>query len=160
MENCNEIFLSEVTNVELVLDSACEFPVPFNVGERSAMSGCTLGGAVMSFGVNGSGVTAMMDTPTLKTQEKAQAAGRIRTHDLQIPVKYGYDETRSAKGSLAGRDFHAVLRTVAGTEFLLYSLPNTSSVTVEDQFGGEPKQTVKVSLQSLSNMIKITRKTT
>ena len=156
MENCNEVFLNEVTHVELVVDGSCAFPVPFNVGELAGMENCTVGSAAMSFDVTGAGATAMMDTPVLKTQEKAESAGRIRTHDLQIPVKYGYDEVRSAKGGLAGRYFHAFLRTAAGTEFLIYGLPNTSAVTVEDQMGGEPKQTVKVSLQSMSNMIRLT----
>lgn len=161
MENCSEIFLSEVTHIELVKASACSLPVPFNVPEIVTMNSCVIGTPLMTLDVNdsASGITAQMNAPTLKTQGKTQASGYLRNHDLQIPVQYGYEEVREAKGLLAGVDFYAVLRTVAGTEFLLYALPNTSSVSVEDQFGGEQKQTVKVSMQSLSNMIRITRRT-
>lgn len=156
MENCNEIFLNEVTHVELVKASVCSIPIPVNVGEIVTMNGCTIGTPTMTLDVNDGG-TAQMTAPTLKTTEKPQVAGYMRTHDLQIPIQIGYDDVRQAKGLLAGLDFYVIMRTLAGTEFLLYSLPNTSSVSVEDQFGGESKQTVKVSLQSLSNMIRIAR---
>ena len=157
MDNCNEIFLNEVTHIELVPAGNCTMPIPFNGGELVTMNDCIIGSATMTLDVSDGG-TAQMTAPTLKTTEKPQAAGYLRSHDLQIPIQYGYDDVRQAKGKLAGVDFHAVLRTLAGSEFLLYALPNTSSVSVEDQFGGEQKQTVKVSIQSMSNMIKITRK--
>jgi hypothetical protein len=48
----------------------------------------------------------------------------------------------------------------SGSRFLLYALPNSSTVAVEDQFSGEGKQTVKVALQSMSNMIRLTDSTT
>lgn len=161
MENCKELFLNEVTHVELVLASSCSMPVPFGVGELTSMENCTIGSATMVVDVNESGADGVMrSAPTLKTTEKPQAAGYLRSHDLQIPIFDGYEEIRQKKGTLAGKDFHVIMKTQTGTEFLLYGLPNTSIVSVEDQFGGESKQTVKVSLQSMSNMIKITRKTT
>lgn len=159
MENCNEIFLSEVTHVELVKASRCSFPIPFNVGEITEMSGCSIGTPTMVLDVADDEADGQMTAPTLKTQDKPAAAGYIRNHDLQVPVIYDYDDVREARGGLAGYDFHAILRTAAGTEFLLYAVPNASTVSVEDQFGSaEPKQTVKVSIQSMSNMIKITRR--
>lgn len=159
MENCNEIFLSEVTHVELVPASRCSFPIPFNVGEITEMDGCTIGSPEMELDVSDDDADGQMTAPTLKTQEKPAAAGNLRNHDLQVPVIFGYDDVREARGNLLGRDFHAILRTSAGTEFLLYAVPNASIVSVEDQFGSsDPKQTVKVSLQSMSNMIKITRR--
>jgi hypothetical protein len=94
--------------------------------------------------------------PTLKVTEKPQAAGYLRQHDLTIPTRGDYEKVRQARGRLAGVDFHVVLRTLAGTRFLLYSPPNSSTVSVEDQFGQDSKQTVKVSLQSMSSMIRLT----
>lgn len=158
MENCNEIFLNDVTHVELVPTSRCTMPVPFNVSELTEMINCSIGEPEMVIDVNDGYTGQMKGAPTLKTQEKAQSAGYLRNHDLQIPIQYGYDDIRAAKGALAGIDFHAILRTIAGTEFLLYALPNTSTVSVEDQFGSEAKQTVKVSISSMSNMIKIIRR--
>ena len=63
---------------------------------------------------------------------------------------------RQAQLTIEGADFHVVLQTADGTRFLLYSLPNTARATVEEQFAQEQKQTVKVSMQSMSNMIKLT----
>lgn len=158
MENCFEIFLNEVTHIELVQASVCTLPIPFCVGEITQMNNCTIGEATMVVDISSTSADGLLQSaPTLNTQEKPQAAGYLRNHDLQIPIKDGYDTIRQKRGSLAGRDFYVVLRMLSGSEFLLYSLPNTSTVSVEDQVGSESKQTVKVSLQSLSNMIKITR---
>ena len=159
MENCNEIFLNEVTHVEIVRAADCSLPIPFNIGELTEMNGCEIGAAVMTIDVtDGTGDGTILSAPVLKTTEKPQAAGYLRQHDLQIPVGYGYEEIRRKKGLLAGIDFHAILRTQAGTEFLLYALPNTSAVSVEDQLGTEQKQTVKVSMMSMSNMVRIARR--
>ena len=155
--DCEELFLNEIVHVELVAAAGCNFSVPFNVGEQTKMSGTT-GTAQMVFDVNEStSNTSVLDSaPSLKTSEKPQAAGYLRTHELTIPARGNYNKVREAKAALAGVDFNVVLRTAAGTRFLLYALPNTSMVSVEDQMGAESKQTVKVSIESMSNMIELT----
>lgn len=158
MENCNEIFLEEIVRVELIPTASCSMPIPFNVGELTTMTGCQIGTSSMTLDVKEGTTGQIQPSPSLKTSEKPQGAGYLRQHDLQVPIQYGYNEVRAAKGTLAGVDFHVVLRTAAGNEYLLYALPNTSTISVDDQMGAESKQTVKVSLQSLSNIIKITRR--
>ena len=157
--DCNEIFLNEVTHVELVAASACTIPVPSNAKALAELSGCTIGSAMMVIDSNDNdSYTGVLDSaPTLKSSQKDQVGGRLRQHSLSVSVRYNYNKVRKAVDTLQGVDFHVILRTTDGIRYLLYSLPNTSSVTVEDQFGAaEPKQTVKVSLQSLSNMIQLT----
>ena len=41
--DCNEIFLNEVTHVELVASSVCTIPVPSNAKAVTELSGCTIG---------------------------------------------------------------------------------------------------------------------
>lgn len=160
MENCKEIILNEIVHIELIPTSLCTMPIPFRVAELTAMQNCVIGTPVMTLDVNESGADAMIQSaPTLKTSEKPQAAGYIRDHTLQVPVFAGYEEIRQKKGLLTGIDFYVILRTAAGTEFLLYTLPNSSSLAVDDQIDSESKQTVKITLQSASSMIRITRKT-
>lgn len=159
MEQCEELFLNEVTHVELVPTSVCALPVPFSVGEQTVMEDCTIGTAAMVIDWKHEGADGEMLPPaSLKTAEKPQKAGYVRQHDLQVPIRYGYETIRKKRGILCGVDFHVILRTLYGTEFLLYALPNSSMVSVEDQFGGDSKQTVRISLKSMSNMIRITRK--
>lgn len=155
---CNEMFLNEVTRVELIPASGCSIPVPFNAGSVTSIANCVIGQAVMVIDVNEvADYAGVLDSaPTLKTTEKPQTAGYLRQHDLTIPTRGDYEKVRQSRGRLAGVDFHVVLRTLAGTRFLLYSLPNSSTVSVEDQFGQDSKQTVKVSLQSMSSMIRLT----
>lgn len=163
MNNCNEQFLNEVIHIELVPSANCSLTIPFNVGELTDMPGMNgttdrIGTPSMVIDVNEvEGCAGILDSaPTLKTTEKPQAAGYLRQHDLSIPIMADYEEVRKARASLNGVDFHVILKTAAGTRFLLYALPNTSQVSVEDQFGGDAKQTVKVSLQSMSAMIRLT----
>ena len=155
--DCNELFLNEVIRVELVPANVCIMSVPDTV-PMTEMANCTIGTAAMVIDVNSSDTYAgVLDSaPSLKTTQKPQAAGRLRQHDLTIPTRGDYIKVRQAGEQLAGIDFHVVLHTIGGTRFLLYSLPNSSYVSIEDQFGGEPKQTVKVNLVSMSNMIKLT----
>jgi len=164
---CNELFLNEICHVELVPTENCDMAVPFNVAELTETAGTKqvsgrtvdrIGQAVMVIDVNDvADYAGVLDSaPTLKVTEKPQAAGYLRQHDLTIPTRGDYEKVRQARGRLAGVDFCVVLRTLGGTRFLLYSLPNSSTVSVEDQFGQDSKQTVKVSLQSMSNMIRLT----
>lgn len=164
---CNELFLNEVVRVELVPADECDMPVPVNADPQTEMDGTKteggmtidrIGKASMVIDINSSDeYTGVLDSaPLLKTTLKMQPAGYLRQHDLTIPTRGDYVRIRKAGNGLLGVDFHVVLRTLAGTRFLLYSLPNSPAVSVEDQFGGDSKQTVKVSLQSMSNMIRLT----
>ncbi len=156
MESCNERFLSGIAHIELVLANVCTMPIPFGVDELVEMDNCVVGTPSMVFDVSSGAI--QMSTPSLKTTPNTDVAGYLREHDLQIPIESGYMEARAAKGGLNGKDFYAVLRTFEGTEYLLYSLPCSSVLSIDDQVGAEPKQTAKVRIISLSNMIKITRK--
>lgn len=164
--NCDELFLNEVCHVELVSAANCNLAVPANADPQTEMSGTytdggvtkdRIGQAAMVVDVNEvENYAGVLDSaPSLKTSLKTQAAGFLRQHDLTIPTRGDYIKVRQAGDSLLGVDFHVVLRTLVGTRFLLYSLPNSPTVSVEDQFGSDSKQTVKVSLQSMSNMIKL-----
>lgn len=167
---CEELFLNEVVRVELVPMKICDMAVPFNVGEVTQTAGkkkitvsgqeqivSRIGTPTMVIDATATDATGrLVSPPTLKTTEKPDRAGYIRQHDLQIPTEGGYEDIRKKRGELAGVDFNVVLEMRSGSRFLLYALPNSSTVAVEDQFSGEGKQTVKVSLQSMSNMIKLT----
>lgn len=171
---CEELFLNELVHVELVPMSNCDLLVPFNVGEVTQTAGkkkitvsgqeqivSRIGTPSMVIDATATDATGrLVSPPTLKTTEKPDRAGYIRQHDLQIPTEGGYEDIRKKRGELAGVDFNVVLEMRSGSRFLLYALPNSSTVAVEDQFSGEGKQTVKVSLQSMSNMIRLTDSTT
>lgn len=172
---CEELFLNELVHVELVPMSNCDLLVPFNVGEVTQTAGkkkITVSGQeqivsrigtpsmVIDATVTDKTTGRLVSPPTLKTTEKPDRAGYIRQHDLQIPTEGGYEDIRKKRGELAGVDFNVVLEMRSGSRFLLYALPNSSTVAVEDQFSGDGKQTVKVSLQSMSNMIRLTDSTT
>ena len=168
---CEELFLNELVRAELVPMKDCDMAVPFNVGEVTATAGkkkvteeqivSRIGTPTMVIDATATDATGrLVSPPTLKTTEKPDKAGYIRQHDLQIPTEGGYEDIRKKRGELSGVDFNVVLEMRSGSRFLLYALPNSSTVAVEDQFSGEGKQTVKVSLQSMSNMIRLTDATT
>ena len=97
----------------------------------------------------------MDSAPYLKQTEKQQAAGIVVTHDLQVPVTAGFEATRIAVEGLQTRHFHVVLTTDDGVRYLLYSLPQSSLLLLDEQDVNQ-KATVKVTLQSMSHVIRLT----
>lgn len=166
IQNCTEQILNDVVRIELVPASLCDMAIPFNVSGISSMSGTKIvsgqtvsriGAAVLTFaytsqdGDEGEYESA----PTLKQMPKRLSAGIVYTHDLQIVVSAGFQTTYEAVCALKSVDFHVVMTTQSGERYISYSLPNTSSVTMEEQ-GVDTNATVKVSLQSMSHVILLT----
>lgn len=154
MSQCTEQFLAEVVRVDLIPAALCTFPIPFGVSELTQMSGCTLGQPSLTLDVTeGAGTALLTDTPQIKTTPHSQTAGHMRTHELQLSVRGSHEDLQSACASLADTYFHCVLTQAGGARYLLYALPGTSVVTVDDTLTNELRMTVKVSLQSMSHMI-------
>ena len=165
IQNCNEQVLDDVVRVDVVLASLCDLEVPFKV-KMTEMAGTKTvdGQAVDRIGAPGlslaynvqDGDDGEMDgTPTLKQTEKQQAMGIVVNHDLQVPVTAGFEATRKAVEGLQTRHFHVVLTTDDGTRYLLYSLPNTSLLLLDEQDVNQ-KATVKLTLQSMSHVVRLT----
>jgi hypothetical protein len=98
----------------------------------------------------------MESAPSLKQSEKQQAMGVVVSHDLQVPVTAGFEATRIAVEGLQTRHFHVILTTDDGTRYLLYSLPGSSLLLLDEQ-GVNATATVKVTLQSASHVIRLTQ---
>jgi hypothetical protein len=81
--------------------------------------------------------------------------GIVINHDLQVPVTAGFETTRTAVQGLQTRHFHVVLTTDDGTRYLLYSLPGSSLLLLDEQEVNQ-KATVKITLQSMSHVIRLT----
>ncbi len=155
----------DVVRVDVVLASLCDLSVPFKV-KRTEMAGTKTvsGQAVDRIGTPGlslaynvqDGDDGEIDSaPLLKQTEKQQAMGVVVSHDLQIPVTAGFEATRIAVRGLQTRHFHVVLTTDDGTRYLLYSLPGTSLLLLDEQDVNQ-KATVKLTLQSMSHVIRLT----
>ena len=166
IQDCLEQILDDVVRVDLVPASLCDLAVPFQVSGLTQMSGTkTEGGATVSrigaaalslaYTVTDGDDGEIDSAPTLKQSEKRQAAGIIVSHDLQVPVTAGFEATRIAVNALQTKDFHVVLTVSDGTQYLCYSLPNTSSVLL-DETGINSQSTVKIALQSMSHVIRLT----
>lgn len=165
IQNCNEQVLDDVVRVDLVLASVCNLVVPFQVA-MVEMNGSYNDGGVTKDRIGAAGLSLAYSVqdgddgeidsaPVLKQTEKQQAAGIIVTHTLNIPVTAGFEATRIAVKGLQTRHFHVVLTTMDGTRYLLYSLPG-SSLLLLDEDDVNQKSTVKVTLQSMSHVIRLT----
>lgn len=164
IDNCKEQILSDVVRVDLVLASQCDLIVPYQVRisemiSTKVVSGQTVSrigtpGLSIAFSVQDGDEGEMESAPTFKQSEKQQASGVVVSHDLQVPIVAGFKETRAAVDSLQTRHFHVVLTTADGTRYLLYSLPGTSLLLLDEQDVNQ-RTTVKVTLQSKSHVIKL-----
>lgn len=165
IQNCNEQLLDDVVRVDLVLASECKINIPFQIA-LTEMAGTRVvnGSPVDIIGAPGlslaynvqDGDDGEIETPpVLKQTDKQVAAGIVVTHDLQVPVTAGFEATRIAVEGLQTRHFHVVLTTQDGVRYLLYSLPNTSLLLLDEQDVNRTA-TVKVTLQSMSHVIRLT----
>jgi hypothetical protein len=169
IQNCNEQLLDDVVRIDLVLASSCHFAVPFqvsrvemaveNLGQWTPQSTdhAVIGQALLSVAYNvQDGDDGEMDSaPSLKQSDKQVTSGIVVSHDLQIPVTAGFEATKIAVQSLQTRHFHVVLTTDEGTRYLLYSLPGSSLLLLDEQEVNQ-KATVKITLQSMSHVIRLT----
>jgi len=165
IQNCNEQILDDVVRVDVVLASLCDLEVPFRVSvtEMSGtkvVSGQTVDrigtpGLSLAYNVQDGDDGEIENAPSLKQSEKQQAVGIVVSHDLQVPVTAGFEATKEAVRGLQTRHFHVVLTTADGTRYLLYSRPCTSLLLLDEQDVNQ-QVTVKVTLQSMSHVIRLT----
>lgn len=164
IQNCNEQLLDDVVRVDVVLASLCDMEVPFQVRTNEMASTKTVGGQTVSrIGMPGLSIAydvkdgddgEIESAPVLKQSDKQVAAGIMVSHDLQVPVTAGFEATRVAVEGLQTRHFHVVLTTQDGTRYLLYSLPGTSLLLLDEQDVNH-STTVKMTLQSMSHVIRL-----
>lgn len=165
IENCKEQILDDVVRVDVVLASECDFAVPFQISLTEMSGTKTVDGQVvdrigapglsLAYNVQDGDDGEIDSAPSLKQTEKQQAMGIVVNHDLQVPITAGFEATRHAVKGLQTRHFHVVLTTQDGMRYLLYSLPNTSLLLLDEQSINQ-KTTVKVTLQSVSHVIRLT----
>lgn len=165
IQNCNEQLLDDVVRVDLVLASECKIDIPFQIAKTDMPGTRVVNGSPvdiigapglsLAYNVQDGDDGEMDSAPYLKQTEKQQAAGIVVSHDLQVPVTAGFEATRIAVEGLQTRHFHVILTTDDGTRYLLYSLPGSSLLLLDEQ-GVNATATVKVTLQSKSHVIRLT----
>lgn len=165
IQNCNEQLLDDVVRVDLVLASECKIDIPFQIAKTDMPGTRVVNGSPvdiigapglsLAYNVQDGDDGEIDSAPVLKQTDKQVAAGIVVTHDLQVPVTAGFEATRIAVEGLQTRHFHVVLTTQDGVRYLLYSLPNTSLLLLDEQDVNRTA-TVKVTLQSMSHVIRLT----
>ena len=165
VQNCYEQFLDDIVKVQLVLASTCDMAIPFQVSGIDVMAGNkTIGGgtadrigpAVVSIAYDTTDAEQgeLLQAPVLKQQDKRVAAGITVEHSLEVPVVTDSPELRTAVESCQLQDVHVVLHTAAGDRYLLYAVPGSSSVLLDEQDVAQ-QFTLKVQLTSMSHVIKL-----
>lgn len=165
VQNCYEQFLDDIVKVQLVLASTCDMAIPFQVSGIDVMAGNkTIGGgtadrigpAVVSIAYDTTDAEQgeLLQAPVLKQQDKRVAAGITVEHSLEVPVVTDSRELRTAVESCQLQDVHVVLHTAAGDRYLLYAVPGSSSVLLDEQDVAQ-QFTLKVQLTSMSHVIKL-----
>lgn len=167
---CKELIDADVVRIDIIPANGSLFPIPFAVQNISQMKGrypnaSSLPSGAASFGTalltvaltNGDDVDAIMKQGVShKVTPAREAAGVVRTHTTQIPVERGYQALRDKETALQGVDFHVVLTTYDGTQYLAYGCPNSSQFAIDEQQGEAGTLTAKVVVKSMSGVIMLT----
>lgn len=167
-EQCQELIEREIVRVDIMPTTALKVSIPFNVqnitnavvtmADDSELTDAKLFiDSLLSLKMADDGTVdaEMQDGVSYKMTEKRDIAGMVRTHTLQIPIESGFDVIRVKEAALQHAEFYVVLTTGDGSRYLLYSVPNTSQFSVEEQIAQNVTMSVKVSLQSMSDIIRI-----
>lgn len=155
--NCKEQILFDVVAVDIVLASECHFIVPPQEAGLIEMAVETgeIGEPVLTIATCSRDDEAEMENaPTLEQSEKIQLAGKIVSHSLSIPVAAGFERAREAISNIGTQDVNIVLHTDNGEDYLIYSLPCSSSVLLNKQ-NVNHLATVKIDAKSMNHVIRL-----
>ena len=166
-ELCQELMMADVVRVDFIPKEGTTVPVPFSIPDQSQMKGAyptpqnppegsvRFAAALLTLGVTYyNNIDAVFKSGgSLKVTSARDAAGIIRTHTLQMPVDRGFQSIRAV---LQGIDFYMVLTTYSGAQYFIYTLPNTSQFSLEEQMGESGTLTVKATVKSMSGVIRLT----
>ena len=156
--------------IDIIPANGSAFVIPFAVSNLAEMKGkypnpsplptgyASFGTALLSVALTYSdGIDATMQSGVSHKYSSArEAAGIVRTHTTQMPIDKGFQTLRTKEASLQGVDFHVLLTTYDGTQYLAYGLPNSSQFALEEQDGSGLTMTAKVTVKSMSGLIKLT----
>lgn len=165
IQNCYEQLLDDIVKVQLVLAANCDMAIPFQVSGIDVMDGFKTEGGQQVDRIGAAAVSIayttteaeqgeLLQTPVLKQQDKRVPAGITVQHTLEVPIAAGFKEVRAAVAACQTQDVHVVLTSDAGVRYVLYAIPGSSSVLVDEQ-GVNQTTTLKVQLTSMSHVIKL-----
>jgi hypothetical protein len=164
---CQELFMRDIVRIDFMPPEELKVGVPFNVPNITQVSVSMINNdsltdarlkakSLLSLSLSGDDtVDAEMQSVSNKESEKRETQGVMRTHTLQIPIESGFDTIRAKKPSLLERDFCLVLKDAGENRYLIYSIPGGSLFATEAQEGQGASMTVKATIQSYSDIIKI-----
>ena len=165
IQNCYEQLLDDIVKVQLVLAANCDMAIPFQVSGIDVMDGFKTEGGQQVDRIGSAAVSIayttteaeqgeLLQAPVLKQQDKRVPAGITVEHSLEVPVVTDNRELRTAVESCQLQDVHVVLHTAAGDRYLLYAVPGSSSVLLDEQDVAQQFK-LKVQLTSMSHVIKL-----
>lgn len=155
-QKCLELFLDDVVSVLVYRAADCTISIPPTVPcLRNATFTANQQPVFQANIAISEDQIQMEQPPTLKISNARSAAGHIYTHDLQLPVFIGREQAEVAVNQLQGTDFYIVYYRSDGSHEISYSLPNTSVADIDEQFANNISITLKLKVQSLSQLVKL-----
>ena len=171
LEQCQELFDKEVVRIDLIPMSGSTMVVPFAVPFVSEMKGSYPNQSPLPTGAS-SFLTEVL-TLSRKSADQPDAligdgmkmtpsvsrepSGVTRKFSLQVPCIAGFTEIRTKESAVQNcGDFMVIATAHDGSQYLLYTLPNTSTFAIDDQVATAGTFAVKIELQSRSGVIRLT----
>lgn len=165
---CQEVFMQEIVRIDFMPTNELVVSIPSGVPNLTQAS-VTLANSVaitddglkdksfLSLNLTGDSTVDAEMQPSLthKVTEKRETAGVVRTHTLQVPIEAGFEAVREKESPLLDQDFYILLKDMEDNRYLVYSLPGSCKFAFDDQKGQTSTMTLKVTVESLSGLIKI-----
>lgn len=156
MDKCKESILDDIVIVDILKASAVDVSIPptipiTSITETSGMFGTPH----ISAGMGADKGITLADKANLHYVNSRIQAGNVYTHDFTFSVLSGKEDAEKMVNELEGIPIHIVCTRASGEKFLVYALPNATSVDIDTTLSSASAFTIKAKILSMSGPIAI-----
>lgn len=153
--HCKELILDDVVRIDIYPDTELTTAVPRTLPYVVSIADMAVGTPLLTLALSDPDALEYDTAPTVKLTEKTDSNGRTFAHDLSVSLKGDIYNVREAERALGSADCAVVYTLDDGRRLCSLPLPNTASLTLEQNLGSSATSTLKVQLTSMSALVQI-----
>lgn len=153
MDNCKELFLSDIISISVHPVRGCQFPIPFSVQRILSMNNCVLSQPVFEIGNEEEMLLPVEGSLSAKCTSQLQPSGLVCVFDIAATLEEDSAIIRENLPLLINNDHYVCIRTRDSSTFLCYTLPGSFSFSAPSTL---QSRQIEITLKANSEFIPIT----
>ena len=169
LELCEELLDADICRVDFIPRSGTVIPVPFAVPNIAELKGswpnpsplpsgwCSFAQPMLSLHRQpGSDIDATISSAQHKVNPSRKAMGIVKSHQTVVEIERGVMDVKRKLNTLENTEFHVLITTYAGRQYLAYSGPNSPKFALSEADSDTHKWQITAELESMSSTILLT----